>query len=105
MRRVRQATQDQHPSRSRTPALLTDRPYTKPVLSIEQTTAETEKLGVIRVAQLIEWESIADNLLVIAGDNYISFSVSAFLDQFNQTGQPTIAAYDVGSTQQAQQYG
>ena len=86
--------------------LLADRPYTKPVLSIEQTTAETEKLGVIgALAQLIERESITDDLLVIAGDNYISFSVSAFLDQFNQTGQPTIAAYDVGSTKQAQQYG
>jgi glucose-1-phosphate thymidylyltransferase len=79
----------------------------KPALSIEDTTDEDEKFGVVgALAQLVEREDIADeDLLVIAGDNLISFDVADFLDFFEETGTPTLAAYDVGSREKAKSYG
>ncbi|MFB6070468.1 MAG: sugar phosphate nucleotidyltransferase [Halanaeroarchaeum sp.] len=80
--------------------------YEKPVLSVEDTTAESEKFGVMgALAQLIDREGVDDDLLVIAGDNLISFAVSDFLDFFEARGGPTIAAYDVGSLERAKSYG
>ena len=80
---------------------------TKPQLSIEETIDEGEKFGVIgALAQLVEREGIAgEDLLVIAGDNLISFDIADFLDFFQQTGTTTLAAYDVGSRKQASKYG
>ncbi len=79
----------------------------KPQLSIEDTTGEDEKFGVVgALAQLVDREGIADeDLLVIAGDNLISFDVSDFLDFFEGKGEPTLAAYDVGSREKAKSYG
>ncbi|MFB6081894.1 MAG: sugar phosphate nucleotidyltransferase [Halanaeroarchaeum sp.] len=80
--------------------------YEKPVLSVEDTTAESEKFGVVgALAQLVDREGVDDDLLVIAGDNLISFAVSDFLDFFESKGAPTIAAYDVGSLERAKSYG
>jgi glucose-1-phosphate thymidylyltransferase len=79
----------------------------KPRLSVEETIEEDEKLGVVgALAQLVEREGIADeDLLVIAGDNLISFDVADFLDFFEEEREPTLAAYDVGSRQDASAYG
>jgi glucose-1-phosphate thymidylyltransferase len=79
----------------------------KPRLSIEDTTGEDEKFGVVgALAQLVEREGIAEeDLLVIAGDNLISFDVSDFLDFFEERDAPTLAAYDVGSREKAKSYG
>ncbi|TYT60986.1 sugar phosphate nucleotidyltransferase [Natrialba swarupiae] len=80
--------------------------YEKPTLSIEQTSSEREKLGVIgAIEQLIERESLSEDTVIIAGDNYISFDISEFIDHFQHCGTPTIAAYNVGSTEKASQYG
>ncbi|GAA0461756.1 NDP-sugar synthase [Halococcus dombrowskii] len=80
--------------------------FTKPRLSVEETTDEDEKFGVVgALAQLVEREDIDDDLLVIAGDNLISFSLSDFVDEFESRGAPTIAAYDVGSKERASSYG
>lgn len=80
--------------------------FTKPRLSVEETTDEDEKFGVVgALAQLVEREGIDDDLLVIAGDNLISFSLSDFVDEFESRGAPTIAAYDVGSKERASSYG
>ena len=80
--------------------------YDKPQLSVEDTTAESEKFGVVgALAQLIERESLTEDTLVIAGDNLISFDVSDFLDTVEANDGPTIAAYDVGSYERASQYG
>jgi glucose-1-phosphate thymidylyltransferase len=80
--------------------------FSKPQLSVEDSSGEDEKFGVIgALAQLVEREDIHDNLLVIAGDNLISFSISDFLDEFESRGAPTIAAYDVGSKDRATSYG
>ncbi|AOW80567.1 glucose-1-phosphate thymidylyltransferase [Halodesulfurarchaeum formicicum] len=80
--------------------------YEKPQLSIEETTAESEKFGVIgALAQLVDREGVEDDLIVLAGDNLISFDVSEFVDFFESRGTPTIAAYDVGSRERAKSYG
>jgi glucose-1-phosphate thymidylyltransferase len=42
---------------------------------------------------------------VVAGDNLISFDLSAFVDYFESADTSTLAAYDVGSREQATQYG
>ncbi len=80
--------------------------YEKPQLSIEETTEEDEKFGVVgALAQLVEREDVDDDLLVIAGDNLMGFSVSDFLDYFEEKSSPTLAAYDVGSREKAKSYG
>ena len=80
--------------------------FTKPQLSVEDTSGESEKFGVIgALGQLIEREGIDDDLLVIAGDNLISFSIGDFLDEFEAREAPTIAAYDIGSRERATAYG
>jgi glucose-1-phosphate thymidylyltransferase len=80
--------------------------YEKPILSVEETTAESEKFGVIgALAQLVDREGVEDDLLVLAGDNLISFEVSEFVDFFEERHTPTIAAYDVGSRERAKSYG
>lgn len=85
---------------------LDDRAYEKPTLSVEQTTSEGEKLGVIgALGQLLEREGIDDDLLVIAGDNLISFAIADFLDFFEASGTACLAAYDVGSFDRAQSFG
>ncbi|MCU4925338.1 NDP-sugar synthase [Halobacteria archaeon AArc-dxtr1] len=87
-------------------AHLEDQPYEKPTLSIEETEAEDEKFGVVgALAQLIDREGVDDDLLVIAGDNLMSFAVADFIDYFEAKGAPTLAAYDVGSRDQAKSYG
>jgi len=80
---------------------------TKPQLSVEDTTDEDEKFGVVgALAQLVDREGIGDeDLLVIAGDNLISFDVGEFLDFYAAREAPTLAAYDVGSREKASSYG
>jgi len=79
----------------------------KPALSVEQTSEEDEKFGVVgALAQLVDREGLAgEDLLVVAGDNLISFGLSDFLDHFEEHGTTTIAAYDVGSYDRASSYG
>ena len=85
---------------------LADTGFAKPRLSIEETIDEGEKLGVIgALAQLVGRESIDDDLLVVAGDNLMSFDLSGFLDFFGDAPGSVLAAYDVGSREQASSYG
>ncbi|MFP8954772.1 sugar phosphate nucleotidyltransferase [Natrialbaceae archaeon A-arb3/5] len=80
--------------------------YEKLTLTVEETTAETEKLGVVgALAQLVEREGIDEDTIVIAGDNLLSFDVSEFVDFFEEGGVPALAAYDVGSHDKASSYG
>jgi len=80
--------------------------YEKPELSIEETSAEDEKFGVVgALGQLVDREGIDDDLLVIAGDNLMGFDVSDFIDYFAEKGTPTLAAYDVGTREKAKSYG
>ncbi|WP_123536310.1 sugar phosphate nucleotidyltransferase [Halosimplex salinum] len=88
-------------------AHLAEHDYEKAQLSVEDTTDEDEKFGVIgALAQLVDREGIDDDdLFVIAGDNLISFDVSDFLDSYEEHGSTTLAAYDVGSLEKARSYG
>ncbi|MCL7418924.1 MAG: NDP-sugar synthase [Halalkalicoccus sp.] len=80
--------------------------FEKPRVSVEDTSAEDEKFGVVgALAQLVEREGLDDDTLVIAGDNLISFDVSEFIDFFEANDAPVLAAYDVGSYDRASQYG
>ncbi|MES3517448.1 MAG: NDP-sugar synthase [Natronomonas sp.] len=80
--------------------------YEKPQLSIEDTTEESEKFGVVgALAQLLDREGIDDDLLVIAGDNLIGFSISELVDYFQTRQTTTLAAYDVGDVKKAKSYG
>jgi glucose-1-phosphate thymidylyltransferase len=85
---------------------LADSPFDKPTLSVEDTTGEDEKFGVMgALAQLVDREDVDDDLVVVAGDNLISFDVSEFVDFFAESDDPAIAAYDVGSYERAKSYG
>jgi glucose-1-phosphate thymidylyltransferase len=85
---------------------LAESGFEKPTLSVEDTTGEEEKFGVVgALNQLVEREGVDDDLLVVAGDNVISFDISSFLDFFEADGVPTLAAYDVGSKERARSYG
>ena len=80
--------------------------FEKPALSVEDTTDEEEKFGVIgALAQLIDREGVDDDTLVIAGDNLISFAIDDFLDFFTDHGTTCLAAYDVGNLERAKAYG
>jgi glucose-1-phosphate thymidylyltransferase len=85
---------------------LADRPFEKPTLSVEDTTEEDEKFGVVgALAQLVDREGVEEDLLVVAGDNLISFGIGEFVDFFLERDAPTLAAYDVGSRELAKSYG
>jgi len=80
--------------------------FEKPTLSIEDTSEEDEKFGVVgALAQLVDREGVDDDLVVIAGDNLISFDVGDFIDFFEDHGASSLAAYDVGSREMAKSYG
>ena len=62
-------------------AHLAESEFEKPRLSVEETSEEDEKFGVVgALAQLVDRVGVDDDLLVIAGDNLISFDVADFLD-------------------------
>ncbi|MEY7850766.1 sugar phosphate nucleotidyltransferase [Natrarchaeobius sp. A-rgal3] len=85
---------------------LESQEYRKATVSIERTTEEDEKFGVVgALAQLVDRESLSKDTLIIAGDNLISFEVSEFVDFFTDRRVPTIAAYDVGTRDRATAYG
>ena len=85
---------------------LADSAFEKPTLSIEDTAEESEKFGVVgALAQLVDREGVDEDLVVVAGDNLLSFDVSDFVDYFEGKGATTIAAYDVGSRERAKEYG
>ncbi len=85
---------------------LSESSFEKPTLSVEETRAEDEKFGVVgALAELIERENVDDDLLVVAGDNLLSFEMSEFVDYFEKKGTAALAAYDVGSLTKAQSYG
>lgn len=87
-------------------AYLAGSEFTKPQLSVEDTTEEDEKFGVIgALAQLVAREEVDDDLLVVAGDNLIGFDLGEFVDFFEEKGASTLAAYDVGSKEKATSYG
>jgi len=85
---------------------IADSEFEKPVVSVEEARAEDEKFGVVgALAELFEREGVDDDVFVIAGDNLVGFQLSDFLDEFEDREGTLLAAYDVGDTERATQYG
>lgn len=74
------------------------------VVSIEDAGHEGEKLGALgAVSKWLTEESIDDDVLLIAGDNFVGCPMSKFLDA--RKGNPLIAAHDIGDRELAKQFG
>ena len=72
---------------------------------VEQSHRDTEKLGALgAVAQWIARHSIAEDILLLTGDNYFGFSIPDFLGQYTP-GLPLIAAHDLKDLGRAQGFG
>ena len=72
---------------------------------IEETTHENEKLGALgAVRQWIENDQIDEDVLLIAGDNYLAFSITEFLASAHPN-TPLLAAYDIGDRERAKAFG
>lgn len=71
---------------------------------IEDAGHEDEKLGALgAVAKWIKENSVQDGVLLLAGDNYVGFSLEAFIKEFR--GNPLLAAFDIRDEEQAKQLG
>ncbi|HVW66239.1 MAG TPA: NDP-sugar synthase [Candidatus Peribacteraceae bacterium] len=74
-------------------------------IRIEETRKDDEKLGALgAVRQWIEEEKIADDVLLLTGDNYFGFRFEDFL-KHHKEGSALIAAYDIGSSEKAKSFG
>jgi glucose-1-phosphate thymidylyltransferase len=72
---------------------------------IEKTQNDDQKLGALgAVAQWIAQAAIEDDVLLLAGDNYIGFSMQKFLETY-KPGRALVAAYDIGSLEKAGAFG
>jgi glucose-1-phosphate thymidylyltransferase len=71
---------------------------------IEDAGHEDEKLGALgAVAQWIRDERIEDDVLLLAGDNYIGFSIADLIAQYK--GNPLLAAHDIKEKEKAKLFG
>lgn len=73
-------------------------------ITIEDAGHEGEKLGALgAVAKWLKEEAIDDDVLLIAGDNYVGCPMEKFLEAAKSS--PLIAAHDIGDTELAKQFG
>lgn len=73
---------------------------------VENQESEEEKPGTIgAIIKILEDESIDDDLLIIGGDNYYSFSIKDFVDFSLDKNAPTNVVFDVNDLAQASQFG
>lgn len=71
---------------------------------IEDAGHEDEKLGALgAVAKWMEENNINDDVLLLAGDNYVGFSIAEFLKAYQ--GHPLLATHDIGDLEQAKRLG
>lgn len=71
---------------------------------VEDAGHEKEKLGALgALATWIADQKIDDDLLLLAGDNYVGFSLQDFLAAYD--GHPLLAAHDVGDLAHAKRFG
>ena len=73
-------------------------------IAIEDAGHEGEKLGALgAVSKWLTEENIDDDVLLIAGDNYVGCPIEKFLAA--RGANPLIAAHDIGDTELAKQFG
>lgn len=71
---------------------------------LEDSQGEQGKKGALAAVSLVISEKkIEEDILVLAGDNLFFFDIAAFLKKAEN--DPLLAAYDVGSTEEARQFG
>lgn len=72
---------------------------------IESALHDDAKLGALRaVGDWINREKIDEDVLLLTGDNYLGFDMHTFLAAY-RPGTPLLAAYDIGSLEQAKKFG
>ena len=72
---------------------------------IESALHDDTKLGALRaVGDWIEREKIAEDVLLLTGDNYLGFDMAKFLAAY-RPGTPLLAAYDIGDLEHAKKFG
>ncbi len=72
---------------------------------IEETRSDDDKLGALgALAQWIMREEIRDDVLLLAGDNYLGFDLRAFVRAF-QPKRPLLAAVDLHDRARARAFG
>lgn len=81
--------------------------YDTPKISVEESTQEDEKLGVVgALSQFVDREDMeGENLLIVAGDNIMDMHVGDLIDKFESDRENYIVTYDIGSTKKASSYG
>jgi len=73
---------------------------------IEEQDSEDEKPGTIgAIINILEQEEIKDDLLIIGGDNYYSFSIKDFVDFSTEKNAPTNVVFDVNDLAKASSFG
>lgn len=74
---------------------------------VEDSADEQGKKGALfATALVIRERNITEDVFLIAGDNYFGFSLSQFLEDFNQfSDAPLLAAYDIGDLERAKLFG
>lgn len=72
---------------------------------IERTKSDDEKLGALgALAQWLKDENVNEDVLLLAGDNYLGFTLSDFLARY-EPGHPLLAMRDIGDKAQASKFG
>lgn len=79
-------------------------PHKNIEIFIEDSFGETEKKGALAATALfISEKKISEDLFLLAGDNYFGFDFKNFFSA--NTGNPLLAAYDIGSLEDAKAFG
>ncbi|MDO8648537.1 MAG: NDP-sugar synthase [Candidatus Peregrinibacteria bacterium] len=72
---------------------------------VEDTRSDAHKLGALgSVARWVEEYAIADDVLLLTGDNYLGFRMENFLGR-QRLGIPILAAHDIRDRERAKQFG
>jgi glucose-1-phosphate thymidylyltransferase len=78
--------------------------YTQVEVVVEQTANDDAKLGTLgALSQWLTQGAIVDDIVFITGDNYFGVPLTTIINAF--TGQPLVAAHDIGSLTEASRYG
>ncbi|HEX8851940.1 MAG TPA: sugar phosphate nucleotidyltransferase [Pyrinomonadaceae bacterium] len=71
----------------------------------DRSTDDSNKLGAIGDLHLVlTSQSVADDIIVVAGDNLFSQSLSAFGEFARERRAPVLAVYDVGNPEEIKKY-
>jgi glucose-1-phosphate thymidylyltransferase len=71
----------------------------------DHSTDDTNKLGAIGdIHYVLETQNVADDIIVVAGDNLFSEKLSAFGPFCREKNAPVLAVYDVGNLEEIKKY-